>query len=555
MRSTLRSSAALRIPAVPDTSEAIAPQALAPEARKRSLLRFITCGSVDDGKSTLIGRILYESGAVFDDHLDALDRDSQKFGTNGKALDFALLVDGLAAEREQGITIDVAYRYFSTPRRHFIVADTPGHEQYTRNMATGASTADLAILLVDARKGLLAQTRRHSYIVSLMGVKQVIVAINKMDLVGFDEAAYRAIEAEYREAVKDLGFENIVCIPVSAREGDNLTTHSLRMPWFRGTPLLPLLETLDVQGRATDAQAFALPVQWVNRPHADFRGYSGTIATGQVAVGDFVTALPSQKTSRIEAIVTADGGLETAHAGQAVTLVLADEIDLSRGDVLASGYGARVLNRPRVRREMDTGLIVTAERAIRFGDEFLIKIGTATASARVVALHHAVNVEHYTRVGAPELPLNAIGAVRLRFDRDLVVQDFTTGAALGGFILIDRLTNETAAFGFVLAKSLAAEGRESRPKDARVANIVARLLGAKDSHQRRQRLSALSWRLASGTACAGIVLALTGAPVLALGAGLADAMLRPLARVMHDRLWRRIHERRTVNLTLDGGGI
>jgi len=514
------------------------------------VLRFITCGSVDDGKSTLIGRILYECGAVFEDHLEALDRDSQKFGTNGKALDFALLVDGLAAEREQGITIDVAYRYFQTARRHFIVADTPGHEQYTRNMATGASTADVAILLVDARKGLLPQTRRHSFIVSTMGVRQVIVAINKMDLVGYDEAVFRSVEAEYREIAAGLGFESITCLPVSAREGDNLTVPSPNMTWFTGTPLLPLLESLDVEPRRDENPAFAMPVQWVNRPNLDFRGFSGTIATGRVSVGDAIEALPSRRESRITRIVTADGDLETAHAGQAVTLVLADEIDLSRGDVIAAPLAVRASSRPRIREAIEARVILTGERVMEAGAQFLVKLGTAMATANVVSIHERTNIESFAGEAAESLALNAIGRVRLAFDKPLVLTDYTQSQVLGGFILIDRLTNETSAFGFVLP--------DAAPdlKDAtEIDRAIARVLGPQGSAQRKARLNLLTRRLASALGVAGIVFALSGQGGIAALAGLADLTLRPIARTFHDALWRKIQERREAALSLDGGGI
>ncbi|OYU47420.1 MAG: hypothetical protein CFE31_16740 [Rhizobiales bacterium PAR1] len=526
---------------------------IAPRAGQRALLRFITCGSVDDGKSTLIGRILYEAGAVFDDHLEALDRDSQKFGTNGKALDFALLVDGLAAEREQGITIDVAYRYFSTPKRHFIVADTPGHEQYTRNMATGASTADLAILLVDARKGLLPQTRRHAFIVASMGVKQVIVAINKMDLVGYDEAVFRAIEADFRATVASLGFTGITCIPVSARAGDNLTEASPAMPWYRGSALLPLLETIDVAPREAPDTAFALPVQWVNRPNAEFRGFSGTIASGRVTKGDVIQALPSGRESRIARIVTADGDLESASAGQAVTLVLEDEIDLSRGDLIAAASGARAGVRPRVRQNLEARLIVTGEKRVEPGAEFFLKLGTTLVQATVTGLRHAIDIETYASVPARGLDLNGIGVVSLRLDRQLGVMDYATNATLGGFILIDRLSNETSAFGFVLPDTSVVV-QENEPAGA-LGRVLLRLIGPEGSAERRERLTRASWRLASALAVGGVVGLASGQGGAALLAGLADLVLRPLARAAHDAIWARVIERRDAALTLDGGGI
>lgn len=527
--------------------ETLAP--LAEPAPARSVLRFITCGSVDDGKSTLIGRILYECGAVFDDHLEALDRDSQKFGTNGKALDFALLVDGLAAEREQGITIDVAYRYFQTPRRHFIVADTPGHEQYTRNMATGASTADVAILLVDARKCLLPQTRRHSFIVSTMGVRQVIVAINKMDLVGYDEAVFRAIEADYRAAVASLGFETITYIPVSALAGDNLTVLSPNMPWYRGTPLLPLLETIDPVVRDEGAKAFAMPVQWVNRPNLDFRGFSGTISTGRVSVGDPIEALPSRRSSRVARIVTADGDLASAGPGQAVTLVLADEIDLSRGDIITAPTSARSCVHPRLRSEIEARLIVTGENSIAPGKEFVLKLGTSQVNARVSTIHHAVDIESYEPVAAESLRLNGIGRVSLTLDRPVALMDYAASPDLGGFILIDRVSNETSAFGFVEPEQHPAGDRDEGGR------LILRVLGPEGSAKRRARLNLVTWRIASAVGMFAIVFALSISEVLAGAAALADLVMRPLARAAHDAVWRWVLARRAAQLSLDGGGI
>lgn len=539
-------SAALRLP-MPHDSEPAASPLPAPSAR--SLLRFITCGSVDDGKSTLIGRLLFEAGAVFDDQLDVLDSDSTRLGTTGGARDFALLVDGLAAEREQGITIDVAYRYFSTPRRSFIVADTPGHEQYTRNMATGASTADVAILLVDARKGLLPQTRRHSYIVSAMGVRHVVLAVNKMDLVGFDEKTFRAIEAEYARSAALLGFANITAIPVCAREGDNLAAHSLRMPWYRGSALLPLLESLEPGIRGADGTAFAMPVQWVNRPDADFRGFSGTIAAGQVRPGDAIVALPSGRESHIARIVTADGDRASANAGEAVTLVLANEIDVSRGDVLTVGPAARASGRPRTRDTIEARLIVTGEARIKSGASFLIKLGTAMTGATVTTIRDMVDIESYASVATTDLGMNAIGQVTLSFEKPLVLADFTRNAALGGFVLIDRTTSETSAFGFVLPDRVttAAEGTS-------IARLVSRGLGPAGSAQRKARLELVTWRLVSALGVAVIVFLLSGVTELAMIAGLADLIIRPLARALHDKLWRKVWSRGDTAL-VDGGGI
>jgi bifunctional enzyme CysN/CysC len=527
----------------------------APAPRKRSELRFITCGSVDDGKSTLIGRVLFESGAVFEDHLATLDRDSKKFGTNGENLDFALLVDGLSAEREQGITIDVAYRYFATRNRSFIVADTPGHEQYTRNMATGASTADLAVLVVDARKGLLPQTRRHSFIVSMVGVRHVILAVNKMDLVDFDETVFRTIEADYLAAVADLGFRSIACVPISAREGDNLTKPSAKTPWYDGAALLPLLETIDVDGAERAAGGFAMPVQWVNRPNADFRGFSGTIATGEVAVGDLVSALPSRRESRIAGIVTADGDLNVAGAGQAVTLTLEDEIDLSRGDVIASPAGARATIRPRIRTEITARLIVTGERKIAAGETFLIKLATTLATATVIGVDCAIDISTYSPVAAAQLSMNAIGVVRLRIDRPIVVTDYAASHDLGGFILIDRIGNETSAFGFVLPDApTRAQVPENTSTIARLRAALLRYLGQPGTEERRVRLQELSWRFVSAAIVFALVWFFAGSPAAGGAAGFADLVVRPLVRYAHGRLWARPRRIPADELS-DGGGI
>lgn len=414
------------------------------ETGQHSLLRFITCGSVDDGKSTLIGRMLYEAGAVFDDQLSALDSDSRKFGTQGEAPDFALLVDGLSAEREQGITIDVAYRYFATDKRSFIVADTPGHEQYTRNMATGASTADLAIILVDARKGLLPQTRRHSFIVSLVGVRHVVVAINKMDLVGYDEAVFERIVADYRAAVQSLGFASIRFIPVSARDGENVMRPSALMPWHDGPALLPYLESVAIARSAPADEGFVLPVQWVNRPDLDFRGYAGTPVTGRARVGDPVVALPSGRTSRIARLIGAAGDASQIAAGQAATVTLEDDIDISRGDVIAAA--GTVLP---VSRGLKARLLWTGERAMLEGGQFLVKLATQSANATIEALHHSIDIEGFQPLPAQSLGMNGIGSVTLRLDRPLVSLPYVRSHELGGFILVDRISNETVAFGFV----------------------------------------------------------------------------------------------------------
>jgi bifunctional enzyme CysN/CysC len=409
----------------------------------KSLLRFITCGSVDDGKSTLIGRLLYESKMLFEDQLAALEADSKKVGTQGGALDFALLVDGLAAEREQGITIDVAYRFFATDRRKFIVADTPGHEQYTRNMVTGASTADLAVILIDARRGVLTQTRRHSYLVSLIGIRQVVLAVNKMDLVGYAQDVYDAIVAEYRDFAGRLGLTQILPIPLSALKGDNVTEAAASMPWYDGPCLMAALEAAPV-GTADEGRPFRLPVQWVNRPNLDFRGFSGQIATGLVRPGDAVRALPSGKTSTVTRLVTKDGDLPEAGAGRSVTLTLADEIDVSRGDVLcAAGDPAGVAD------QFETTLVWMAEEPMLPGRPYLLKLGTKTVVATVSQVKYKVNVNTLEHLATKTLALNEIGVCNLSLDQPVAFDPYTENRATGGFILIDRNSNETVGAGLV----------------------------------------------------------------------------------------------------------
>lgn len=515
---------------------------------QHSLLRFITCGSVDDGKSTLIGRMLYEAGAVFDDQLTALDSDSKKFGTQGAAPDFALLVDGLSAEREQGITIDVAYRYFATEKRSFIVADTPGHEQYTRNMATGASTADLAIILIDARKGLLPQTRRHSFIVSLVGVRHVVVAVNKMDLVGYDEEVFQRIAADYREAVKSLGFASVQFIPVSARDGENVMRPSRAMPWYDGPALLPFLETVEIARAERGEDGFVLPVQWVNRPDLDFRGYAGTPVRGRARVGDAVTVLPSGRTSTIARVIGPSGDASSASAGQAVTLTLADEVDISRGDLIVAA-GAPV----PVRRELKARLLWTGERAMLEGGQFALKLGTQAVNATVEALHHSIDIEGFQPVPALSLRMNGIGLATLRFDRPLVALPYDDSRELGGFILVDRISNETVAFGFVAAE--ARPGRDDPlPPEGAVARVrlaAIRVAGRSGTPERRLWWSAVSWRVLSTVGLFAAAFALTGRADLSGALALGDLALRPSLRALHAHLWRK-HPAAALQ---DGAGI
>ncbi len=409
----------------------------------KGLLRFITCGSVDDGKSTLIGRLLYESKLIFEDQLAALEEDSKKVGTQGGELDFALLVDGLAAEREQGITIDVAYRFFSTDRRKFIVADTPGHEQYTRNMVTGASTADVAVILVDARKGVLTQTRRHSYIVSLLGIRHVVLAINKMDLMDYSQQTFDQIVAAYREFAHQIGLKDIVAVPLSALRGDNIIEGSARMPWYTGPTLMSYLESVEIEDDLQH-KPFRLPVQWVNRPNQDFRGFAGTIASGTIRRGDAVRALPSGRQSRVTRIVGYESDLEVAVAGQSVTLTLADEIDVSRGDVLAAADSP-----PAVSDQFQATIIWMHDEPMLRGRPYIIKLGTRTLTGSITTPRHKVNVNTLERLAAKQLELNEIGVCNLSFDRAVPFDPYTDNRETGGFILIDKLSNDTVGAGLL----------------------------------------------------------------------------------------------------------
>jgi len=410
---------------------------------QKSLLRFLTCGSVDDGKSTLIGRLLYDTKRIREDQLAALTRDSRKHGTVGEDIDFALLVDGLEAEREQGITIDVAYRFFTTPRRSFIVADTPGHEQYTRNMATGASNSEAAVILIDARKGVLTQTRRHSYICSLLGIRHVILAVNKIDLVEFSGERFHHIVAEYLGFAQGLGFESITPIPVSARFGDNITQRSERIRWYDGPTLLEHLEQLEVE-QTLDAKPFRFPVQWVNRPNLDFRGFSGTVASGVIRLGDRIAVAASGKESTVARIVTADGDLDEARAGDAVTLTLADEVDIARGDVLA-----RSEDRPEVVDQFAAHVLWMSEEAMLPGRSYMLRIGTRYLQARITSLRHKIDVNTLEHIAARTLALNEIGLCNLATSAPIAFDPYTANREMGAFILIDRYTNATAGAGMI----------------------------------------------------------------------------------------------------------
>ncbi|MCK5908886.1 MAG: sulfate adenylyltransferase subunit CysN, partial [Caulobacter sp.] len=403
----------------------------------------ITCGSVDDGKSTLIGRLLYDSKMIFEDQLAALEADSKKVGTQGGAIDFALLVDGLAAEREQGITIDVAYRFFSTEKRKFIVADTPGHEQYTRNMVTGASTADAAVILIDARKGVLTQTRRHSYLVSLLGIRHVVLAVNKMDLVGWDQHVFDAIVADYRAFADQIGLSVFTPIPISGLSGDNIATRSEATPWFEGPILMDWLEGVEVEDDL-QAKPFRMPVQWVNRPNLDFRGFSGLIASGTIKPGDRIRALPSGRESRVARIVTLPGDLDQAVAGQSVTLTLKDEIDISRGDVIAAAEApAPVAN------QFEATVVWMDDEPLPLGRTYLLKIGARTVGASVTDIKHRVNVNTLEHTAAKRLELNEIGVCNLSLDQAIPFEPYADNRQMGGFILIDRLSNRTVGAGMI----------------------------------------------------------------------------------------------------------
>ena len=409
----------------------------------KSFLRFITCGSVDDGKSTLIGRLLYDSKLIYEDQLASIEKDSKKSGTQGGEMDLALLVDGLAAEREQGITIDVAYRFFSTDKRKFIVADTPGHEQYTRNMATGASTADVAILLIDSRYGVQVQTRRHAFIASLLGIKHVVVAVNKMDLNDFSQEVFNDIEVDFRDFAKDLGFAEIMCIPMSALDGDNVTTKSDKSPWYKGKSLLNYLEDVDVEKNSLEAP-FRLPVQWVNRPNLDFRGFSGTIASGTVKVGDKITVVPSGKTSTVKSIVTYSGDLEAAREDMAITLTLEDEIDISRGDIICHDGAAT-----EHADQLQAHVLWMSDNELFPGRQYILKTGNKSVPASVTSLKHRIDVNDLSESSAKTLNLNEIGICNLSLGAPIAFDAYGDNRNTGNFILIDRQTNATVGLGLV----------------------------------------------------------------------------------------------------------
>ena len=435
--------------------------------QKKSLLRFITCGSVDDGKSTLIGRLLYDSKLLFDDQLSTLASDSKKQGTQGEKLDFALLVDGLSAEREQGITIDVAYRFFATEKRKFIVADTPGHEQYTRNMVTGASTADLAVILIDARKGVLTQTRRHSFLVHLLGIRNVVLAVNKMDLVGYDQAVFDQIVADYAAFAKEVGIEAFAAIPVSGLQGDNITTRSTEMEWYRGPALLEHLEQVPTAAREPGDEPFRMAVQWVSRPNQNFRGYAGRIASGRVRVGDAIAVLPSGTRSFVERIVAFDGDLDQAIAGQSVTLTLTDEVDCSRGDLLA---GVHEASEPVSR--ITASLVWMSDEKLVPHRSYWLKVGTQTVSANVDTVDAIIDVNTLASGQGQPLGLNDIGKVEIDLDRAIPAVRYEQNRKLGGFILIDKISHATVAAGLI-------EGFPSNPVKTSVRHSINWVTGSK----------------------------------------------------------------------------
>ncbi|HAD16349.1 MAG TPA: adenylyl-sulfate kinase [Erythrobacter sp.] len=412
--------------------------------QNKSMLRFITCGSVDDGKSTLIGRLLYDSKMIFEDQLAALENDSRRVGTQGQDIDFALLVDGLAAEREQGITIDVAYRFFATEKRKFIVADCPGHEQYTRNMVTGASTADCAVILIDARKGVLVQTRRHSFLCHQLGIRNLVLAVNKMDLIDYDETKFNAIVSDYAKFAESIGIESFTAVPISGLAGDNITSRSDNTDWYGGPVLIDLLETMQISNTASQEMPFRMPVQWVNRPNLDFRGFSGLIASGTVKPGDELRSLPSGKTSTVKSVVTMDGELDDAVAGQSITITLEEEIDCSRGDVLATAD-----NPPEVADQFETTIVWMDDEPLVVGRGYWLKLGTQMVSVTIAEPKYEIDVNTMEHLASQTLNLNQIGVCEITTDRRIVFDPYTENRALGGFILIDKITNHTVGAGML----------------------------------------------------------------------------------------------------------
>jgi sulfate adenylyltransferase large subunit len=518
----------------------------------KPLLRFITCGSVDDGKSTLIGRLLYDADLAPDDLIAALETDSKKHGTQGDDLDFALLVDGLAAEREQGITIDVAYRYFATDRRKFIVADTPGHEQYTRNMAVGASTADLAILLVDARKGILPQTRRHSVITSMFGVRHVVVAVNKMDLVDYSEATFRRIEADFREFAKHLRFASIYVLPLVAKDGDNLVHGATSMPWHDGPPLLTYLEGVAIEDVMRIAP-FRMPVQWVNRPNLDFRGFSGFISGGNIRPGDIVRILPDGRDTRIARVVTYDGDLDSGVSGQSVTLTFTEEVDCSRGDLLSSPVSPA-----KVGDRLNAKLLWLVREPLQIGKSYLLKIGTKTTPANVTAVDAKIEIE--SGLDAPiaddgTLAFNEMGEAKLSLETAVACDPYVENRETGGFILIDRITNETVAVGMVKTVAASARRAEAPLTDLSYASMEGVEIEPSSYRPARKRslAKAFSWLLPASLSTFLVVLAFVRDPALAAEITSVETGVIFALYYFHERFWSRYayglesHEERLGN--------
>jgi sulfate adenylyltransferase large subunit len=492
------------------------------------LLRFMTYGSVDDGKSTLIGRLLYDSGSIPDDQLARLSADSRRWGTQGASVDYALLLDGLSAEREQGITIDVAYRYFSTPRRAFIVADTPGHRQYTRNMATGASTADLAILLVDARKGIVTQTRRHSLIVSMPGVRHLVLAVNKMDLVGFDQGSFQRIAEDFGTFAARLGFTSIVGIPIAAKQGENVVHAATSMPWYKGVTLLDHLEQVDVV-EAAASLPLRLPVQLVSRPTPDFRGYAGTIAAGTLHVGMAVRVLPAGNLVNVVQIVTADGDLQEAVCGRSVTVVLDEEVDVSRGDMIVDATQP-----PVVADTLDASLLWVADQPLDPDRAYLLKAGNATTSARIEAPRQGIDVETGALVVMTTVSKNEIGKIRVRLDRKLPFDSYARSRGTGGFILIDRLNNETVAVGLVERTIVAVDA------DASAAIPLERWPTLTGESPWRSLAKAFCWRALGSFGTIVLAFSLTHDRKLAAIIGGGEVLTKVFIFFLHERVWARV---------------
>jgi sulfate adenylyltransferase large subunit len=518
-----------------------------PAAAERSLLRFLTCGSVDDGKSTLIGRLLFEAGAVPDDLLITLDKDSERHGTTG-GRDFALLVDGLAAEREQGITIDVAYRYFSTPKRSFIVADTPGHEQYTRNMATGASTADLAVILIDARKGVLPQTRRHAYIASMLGIRHVVLAVNKMDLVEFSEDRFRSIERDALAIIAPLGFHEAVAIPIASRDGVNIATASPSTPWYKGLALLTHLEQVEIGSRQSGP--FRFPVQWVNRPNADFRGFSGSVASGFVRPGDAIKVLPSGQNALVQSIFSPDGETLEAGIGEVPTLVLDREIDVSRGDVIvAANDGLQASRR-------------FAARLLWMGAQWLdpsaplrLKLASTEANVTAIDLSHLIDIHSYEAVAAAPLGMNALAGVRITLDRAITAIDHDQDRVLGSFILIDPVSGATVGLGVVDSKAYRAEAAHTEAK----SGWLRRIFYSSNETHLRSFAKAFTWRAAGSLATFLLSWVFTQDVRIAAAIGATEVVSKFALYYVHERAWALISfglkKPPSPNENKDGGGI